>query len=160
MVGAPGAPPGRPGVAILVRVPRPNARPMLLALFASALLAAGPLAAIANAEGSLGGSSLTEQAESQSQKSTTTSKSASESGKESTTESSNSSSIILLGTIVSIVLLVGIGFVIVRDARRRAPVTDAELDAAEARVKHDRSAQLKRRRAKSRAAKQQRKKNR
>jgi uncharacterized protein HemX len=133
---------------------------MLLALFASALLAAGPLAAIANAEGSLGGSSLTEQAESQSQKSTTTSKSASESGKESTTESSNSSSIILLGTIVSIVLLVGIGFVIVRDARRRAPVTDAELDAAEARVKHDRSAQLKRRRAKSRAAKQQRKKNR
>ena len=146
-------------MAIVLRVPRPTLKPLLLAIVASGLVAGGPLAALAHAEGSLGGSSLTEQAESQAQKSTTTTRTGTTST-ESTSSSSNTGSIELLGTIIAVALLIGIGFVIVRDARRRAPVSDEDLDAAEARVQHDRAARMQRRRAKSKAAKQQRKKNR
>jgi hypothetical protein len=158
--GASGRPaaPGRSPAAILLRVPRRSPRPLLLALLACAALFSGPLAASAHAEGSLGGSSLTEQAESQVSKSST--KTTTAASKESSSESSTSSSTILVATIAAVALLIGIGFVIVRDARRRAPVSDADLDAAEHRVQHDRSEHMRRRRAKSKAARQQRKKNR
>jgi len=116
-----------------------------------------PLAAGAQAESSLGGSSLTEQAESQAQNSTAKTTTTS---RESSNNTSNSNTTILIGTIVAVAILIGIGYVIVRDARRRAPVTDAELDAEETRLRHDRSEEMRRRRAKAKAAKQQRKKNR
>ena len=56
-------------------------------------------------------------------------------------------------------LLSGIAFVIARDARRVAPATDADL--AEARVRRrDPAVTLRKRRAKAKAARQQRKRNR
>jgi hypothetical protein len=74
------------------------------------------------------------------------------------TESHNSSKTILIAAGAAIVLLSAIGFVIVRDARRVAPA-GAE-DIGEGRRGHDPAARHRKRRAKAKAAKQQRKKNR
>lgn len=81
--------------------------------------------------------------------------------KTTTTESnssSNSSTVVVLALLAAGALLVGIAFVIVRDARRVAPVTDAEL--AEGGSARDSAATLRRRRAKAKAARRQRKRNR
>jgi hypothetical protein len=75
-----------------------------------------------------------------------------------TNSSSNSSTVVILALLAAGALLVGIAFVIVRDARRVAPVTDAEL--AEGGPARDSAARLRRRRAKAKAARQQRKRNR
>jgi uncharacterized protein HemX len=72
--------------------------------------------------------------------------------------SSNSSTVVVLALLAAGALLVGIAFVIVRDARRVAPVTDAEL--GEGGSARDSAARLRRRRAKAKAARQQRKRNR
>jgi hypothetical protein len=82
---------------------------------------------------------------------TTNASSSSESG------GSNTKTLVIAGSAAG-ALLAAIAFVIVRDARRVAPVADTQLgDAAVAR----RSAtQLRRRRAKAKAARQQRKRNR
>ena len=53
-----------------------------------------------------------------------------------------------------------IAYVIVRDARRRAPVDDEDVDAKEARAAHDQSVRLQKRRAKAKAARAQRKRTR
>lgn len=74
------------------------------------------------------------------------------------TESHNSSKTILIAAGAAIVLLSAIGFVIVRDARRVAPAGAEDL--AEGRRGHDPAVRRRNRRAKSKAAKQQRKKNR
>jgi hypothetical protein len=58
----------------------------------------------------------------------------------------------------AIILLCGIGFVIVRDARRVAPA--AEFEAAAGRSARDNAARQAKRRAQAKAARQQRKRNR
>ena len=65
---------------------------------------------------------------------------------------------ILLAGAAAALLLAGIAFVIVRDARRFAPANDA--DVIEARSAHDTAVRLRKRRAKAKAARQQRKRNR
>jgi hypothetical protein len=64
--------------------------------------------------------------------------------------------LIILG--VAVVLLSGIGFVIVRDARRVAPATDANM--LERNVSADRAIRQKKRREKAKAARKQRKRTR
>jgi|HubBroStandDraft_2_1064218.scaffolds.fasta_scaffold154094_2 hypothetical protein len=75
----------------------------------------------------------------------------------STTSSSNSSKVILLALVAAVALLVGIAFVIVRDARRVAPVEDGVVTGGSAR---DTAAQMRKRRAKAKAARRQRKRTR
>jgi hypothetical protein len=70
----------------------------------------------------------------------------------------NSKGVIILVLGVAIVLLVGIAYVIVRDARKVAPVSDGQL--GEAGPARDSAARLRRRRAKAKAARRQRKRNR
>jgi len=71
---------------------------------------------------------------------------------------SNSSTLLLAGGAIAVVLLGGIAFVIVRDARRVAPAGDAEL--IDARSRRDSAARVRRRRAQAKAARRQRKRNR
>jgi len=74
------------------------------------------------------------------------------------TSSTNSKGVILIVTAVAILLLCVIAFVIVRDARRMAPATEADL--LEGRTAHDSSVRLRKRRAKAKAARRQRKRTR
>lgn len=71
---------------------------------------------------------------------------------------SNSGSLLLVGSGVAIVLLGGIAFVIVRDARRVAPAAEAKLPDAGSRGNS--AVRMRRRRARAKAARQQRKRNR
>jgi hypothetical protein len=75
-----------------------------------------------------------------------------------TTSTSNSKKTVLIIIGVAVVLLSGIGYVIVRDARRMAPAGDPQV--AEARTARDSAATLRKRRAKAKAARRQRKRNR
>lgn len=75
-----------------------------------------------------------------------------------TTASTNSKTVVLLALVAAIALLSVIAFVIVRDARKVAPAIDTDL--LEARSSHEAAVQLRRRRAKAKAARQQRKRNR
>jgi hypothetical protein len=77
---------------------------------------------------------------------------------ETTNSDSNSRLLLVLGVGAAVVLLGGIAFVIVRDARRVAPVGDG--DSLERGSARDSAARLRRRRAKAKAARQQRKRNR
>ena len=83
---------------------------------------------------------------------TTTSTKSSESG------GSTSRTLILTALGAAVVLLSGIGYVIVRDARRVAPAGDADLDAT--RPGRDNATRIRKRRARAKAARQQRKRNR
>jgi hypothetical protein len=74
------------------------------------------------------------------------------------TSSSNSSKVVLLALVAAVALLVGIAFVIVRDARRVAPVDDGQLTGGA--TARDTAAQMRKRRAKAKAARRQRKRNR
>jgi hypothetical protein len=75
-----------------------------------------------------------------------------------TASTSNSKKTVLIIIFVAVALLVAIGYVIVRDARRMAPAGDPQV--AEARSAHDSAATLRKRRTKAKAARQQRKRNR
>jgi hypothetical protein len=77
-----------------------------------------------------------------------------------TTESNGSTSrtLILLALGAAVVLLSAIGFVIVRDARRVAPAGEGDIGTS--RPGRDPAAQLRKRRAKAKAARQARKRNR
>jgi len=77
-----------------------------------------------------------------------------------TSESStkNSKKTVIVIVIAALALLVAIAYVIVRDARKNAPATDPQV--VEARSAHDAAATLRKRRAKARAARQARKRNR
>ena len=119
----------------------------LLALGAAATHA--PAARSAGLNNSLGELSERESTTSPTKTATTTTESNS---------SSNSSTVVVLALLAAGALLVGIAFVIVRDARRVAPVTDAEL--REGGSARDSAATLRRRRAKAKAARRQRKRNR
>jgi hypothetical protein len=74
------------------------------------------------------------------------------------TQSGTSRDVILLASGAAVLLLSGIGFVIVRDARRVAPASD--LEAIERSSARDSAARLRNRRSKAKAARQQRKRNR
>lgn len=74
------------------------------------------------------------------------------------TESTNSKGTIIIALVAAAVLLIGIAFVIVRDARRVAPLADGQL--VDSRPAHDSAATLRKRRAKAKAARRQRKRNR
>ena len=75
-----------------------------------------------------------------------------------TEKTSNSKKTIIIALVAAVVLLSGIAYVIVRDARRVAPAGDPQL--VEARSAHDQAAQLRKRRAKAKAARRQRKRTR
>jgi hypothetical protein len=74
------------------------------------------------------------------------------------TSSSNSSKVVLLALVAAVALLVAIAFVIVRDARRVAPADDGQLTSGSS--ARDTAAQMRKRRAKAKAARQQRKRTR
>ena len=76
----------------------------------------------------------------------------------STEGTGNSHTVLVLAMVAAVVLLSGIAFVIVRDARRVAPATEADI--TEPRSSRDTAAMLRKRRAKAKAARQQRKRNR
>ncbi len=88
---------------------------------------------------------------------TTTAKT--ESTASTTTSNSNTGSVLLLGLIAAGALITGIAFMILRDARRVAPVPDGQV-TAEGRPAHDVAAMMRKRRAKAKAARRQRKRNR
>jgi hypothetical protein len=79
---------------------------------------------------------------------------------ESSSESSNTNSkTLVFGALgLAVVLLVGIAYVIARDARRVAPAGEAH--GGESAFTRDPAAQLRKRRAKAKAARRQRKRNR
>jgi hypothetical protein len=70
----------------------------------------------------------------------------------------NSQTVIILALVAAVLLLVGIAFVIARDARKVAPAGDPELTAGIG--SRDWAARQRKRRAKAKAARQQRKRNR
>jgi hypothetical protein len=76
----------------------------------------------------------------------------------STSESTNSQTLIILALVAAVLLLVGIAFVIARDARKVAPAGDADLGSGFA--SRDWAARQRKRRAKAKAARRQRKRNR
>ena len=76
-----------------------------------------------------------------------------------TTEATtNSKTVIILALVAAFALLIGIAFVIVRDARKVAPAGDSQLTAGGS--ARDSAARLQRRRAKAKAARRERKRNR
>jgi hypothetical protein len=103
------------------------------------------------------GSALGELAGGQPETPTATTSTTSTASSETETRS-NSKTLILAALGAAVVLLVGIAFVIVRDARRLAPATDDDL--IEATSGHDAAVRLARRRAKAKAARKQRKRTR
>jgi hypothetical protein len=74
-----------------------------------------------------------------------------------TTSGSSTKTVLILGFVAAGVVLVGIAFVIMRDARKVAPVGDGPVGGGSAR---DPAARLRKRRAQAKAARQQRKRNR
>jgi ABC-type Fe3+ transport system permease subunit len=72
------------------------------------------------------------------------------------TNRSNSTTVVVLALVAAIALLIAIAFVIVRDARRVAPVTDGNSGGSV----RDPAARLRKRRAQAKAARRQRKRNR
>jgi hypothetical protein len=126
---------------------------LLASLSLGALTAPAALSATGttngNAFGELTGGGQTEAAKTVSTATTT---------RGSTSESSNSQSLIILALVAAVLLLVGIAFVISRDARKVAPVTEGELTSGMG--SRDWAAKQRRRRTKAKAARQQRKRNR
>ncbi len=129
-------------------------------LFACAVLllaftgAAAPVAFGAGAAGSEGAfNELSKAAENENTQTQKT-----ETGATTTEATSNSKKTVIIIVIAAVALLVAIAYVIVRDARKTAPAGDPQL--AEARSAHDSAEALRKRRAKAKAARQQRKRNR
>jgi hypothetical protein len=75
------------------------------------------------------------------------------------TSNANTSGVLVLGLAAAGALIAGIAFMILRDARRVAPVPDGRATAA-GRPARDVAAMMRRRRAKAKAARRQRKRNR
>jgi hypothetical protein len=127
-------------------------RPLIGALCLCVLLALGgagaPSAGAAGFEGSGSLQSLSAPEETTTTQATTTEKKA----------VTNSKSTVLFAIGGAVVLLCAIAFVIVRDARKVAPAGPEE--PGERRLAHDPRVTLEKRRAKAKAARQQRKRNR
>jgi len=125
---------------------------MLLALVPAC--AAAPAAMAAGFEGASELQNKAQQPTTPTQKATNTANTASTES----TSSSNSGTLIVLATGVAIVLLVGIGYLIFRDARKVAPAGDGQL--AEVSGARRPATRLHKRRAQAKAARRQRKRNR
>jgi hypothetical protein len=104
------------------------------------------------------GNAFNELTEGSGEESTTPAKTTGTSSTSSSSSGSSTTTILILGLGAAVVLLGGIAFVIVRDARRVAPASDGM--ATSGRSGHDPAAELRRRRAKAKAARRQRKRNR
>ncbi len=102
-----------------------------------------------------GGSAFSELTEGQTQTETTPTATATTSSTTETT--SNSSSVLVLVLGAAVLLLVGIAFMIVRDARSVAPAGDGLLGKGGS--SRDTAAMMRKRRAKAKAARRQRKQN-
>ena len=76
-----------------------------------------------------------------------------------TSSNANTGSVLLLGLIAAGALITGIAVMILRDARRMAPIPDGQVTAA-GRPARDVAAMMRKRRAKAKAARRQRKRNR
>jgi ABC-type Fe3+-hydroxamate transport system substrate-binding protein len=88
----------------------------------------------------------------------TTARTATGSSGSTSSQSSNSQVAVVLAGVAALALLIGIAFVIARDARKVAPAGDPELTAEVA--SRDWAGRQRKRRAKAKAARQQRKRNR
>ena len=147
---------------------RPRARLVLacalapLALFAftslapSALAAAGSPATPSGGAAASEGNAFNELSSGAQQQEPTQTKTTETKG--STGQTSNSKKTVVIALGAAIILLIAIASVILRDARKVAPAGDGPL--AEARAARDTAATMRRRRAKAKAARQQRKRNR
>lgn len=152
------AAPGAGTVAILGRMERGwNGAPgRIRATVVTALLVGALALVVAPGARAVEGSSLQQQVEAAGAgESTTTPTTATTATTETT---SNSHKTILIAMAAAVVLLSGIGFVIVRDARRVAPATEAEI--SEPRSARNTAVMMRRRRAKAKAARVQRRRNR
>jgi beta-lactamase regulating signal transducer with metallopeptidase domain len=125
---------------------------ILLTLALCAFVSPAALAAT-----STGGNAFNELTEGRSEATTTTTASRASHGSTSET-ATNSQTVIILALVAAVLLLVGIAFVIARDARKVAPAGDPELTAGVG--SRDWAARQRKRRAKAKAARQQRKRNR
>ena len=122
---------------------------VLLALAGGGAAATAAMAANLGNGGAL--NQLTEGEPEETKTSTTTSSTGS-------SEPTNNHTVILLALVAAVLLLSGIAFVIVRDARRVAPATEREMIQGSS--ASDTAVQLRKRRAKAKAARKQRKRNR
>jgi hypothetical protein len=122
-----------------------------------AFAAAGARAA--GLEGSSSLSELSQQAESSEGEGSSSETSTPKTSTEKESSSSTGKSTIFIGAGAALLLLLGIAYVIVKDARRVAPagISDDFQDGPRGR---DRAVEMRNRRAKARAARRQRKKNR
>jgi ABC-type Fe3+ transport system permease subunit len=143
---------------VLNRRPHPPSRPIaLLCVCAALALAIGgivPVVAL-SAAGEAGSGAFNELSERAQQQETTTTETAATTPKEST---SNSKTVVMLALVAAVLVLVAIAFVIVRDARKRSIARDGPV--GEPRPARDPAVQMRKRRAKAKAARQQRKRNR
>jgi hypothetical protein len=142
---------------MLARVPSrlaPSTRSRALAVAISVAIFSALFAhAAPDALGAVGaGGAFSELVESQQTTTTTVATTATESS-----STSNSTTLIVVALIAAVLLLMVIAFVIVRDARRVAPVTDSELAR---RGSRDQAVRMRQRRAKAKAARRQRKRTR
>ena len=129
---------------------------------AVAASAAGGTAAGSAAGSASGSGAFNELAEGgKEEKTASTATTASTAATESSTSSSNSNTgtVLLLGLVAAGALIAGIAFVILRDARRVAPVPDGQVTGA-GRSARDPAVTMRKRRAKAKAARRQRKRNR
>jgi hypothetical protein len=134
---------------------RPTRRAALALCIVSALVGSALLPAVAGAEISSGGiSELASKAEQEEATATTTAAS----GKTETETGSSSipGGLLIAGVAAGILLLGGIAFVIVRDARSAAPVVEGSAAGGS----RNPEARMRKRRAQAKAAKRQRKRNR
>lgn len=134
-----------------------NLRRRACALWLAAVLAAGlagSLAPAAIAANLNNGGALGQLTEGEPEETKTSTKSTTNTNSEPT----NDHTVILLGFAAAVVLLSGIAFVIVRDARRVAPATEREMIQGSS--ASDTAVRLQKRRAKAKAARKQRKRNR
>jgi len=136
-----------------MRTRRLHAIACALCLAALLALAGTPALAASTGLGSSGAlSKLTEEPEQTETTSTATTASTS-------SEPHNSDTVLVLGLGAAVVLLGGIAFMIMRDARRFAPAADVDLLEGGSSARHTQAA-LRKRRARAKAARQQRKRNR
>ena len=121
-------------------------------------LALAPASVAAAAAGSGGAfSELTESSKTSSTASTPATTSTT--SEASTTSSSSSSSVLILALVAAVALIGGIAFAILRDARRVAPVPEGRVSGM-GRPGRDPAVTMRNRRAKAKAARRQRKRNR
>jgi ABC-type Fe3+ transport system permease subunit len=126
----------------------------LLVLGCSGIVPAVALSA-ADEAGSGAFNELSERAQQQETTTTATTQTAPTTPKEST---SNSKKVVVLALVAAVVVLIAIAFVIVRDARKASLTRDGP--AGEPGPARDPAVQMRKRRAKAKAARQQRKRNR